>query len=118
MLYKPINKRPNLPGSFKWQHSAVAIMDVHISRTATQLITTFAPAMTGIERAPVLASRLINPTDTPTYSHNKTSELRHLSAKSRLLTASAIMHSEYRLLSSTNRAQSAQLCFLERISVQ
>ena len=71
MLYNPINKVPNFPGSFKWQHSAVAIMEVHISRTATQLITTFAPAMTGIERAPVLASRLMNPTDTPTYSHKR-----------------------------------------------
>ena len=92
MLYNPINKRPNLPGSFKWQHSAVAMMEVHISRTATQLITTFAPAMTGIERAPVLASRLINPTDTPTYSHNKTSELQHLSAKPRLLTPPTMMY--------------------------
>ena len=111
MLYNPINKVPNFPGSFKWQHSAVAIMEVHISRTATQLITTFAPAMTGIERAPVLASRLMNPTDTPTYSHNKTSELQHVSAITRLLTALTMTYSGNRTCDTNTQSPACAYMF-------
>ena len=74
MQYRPIVKKPNLAGKLPWQKRAVAIMDTHMSKSATQLMTTFFDAPTAMCCTPFFASSLINPIDTPTCTHHRYSD--------------------------------------------